>query len=302
MNKLIIVRGIPASGKTTVAKKIVAENPNNTVRYNWDSLRDMMGVYLVPEREKLPFLKENRKQFLDFWMNAGWNIVVDNTNLNPKDIKYYEDLITKYNSEHTRKYEIEYINCFTPVEECIRRDSIRPNPIGEKVIKDFWKRYRDFIIGIENQEYSKQFNKEYDFNKPNAIIVDLDATIALNLQSRPFFGEDCAKEIHKDIPILPTIHIIENFNGEVLFLTGRDEACREETDKWIKSHTHLSNYKLFMRPNGDYSPGVEFKVNIYKKFIEPYYNIEFVLEDSNKIVDAFRNLNLFVLQPNKGTY
>ena len=34
------------------------------------------------------------------------------------------------------KYDLEFKDFWTPVEECIRRDASRPNPIGEKVIKE----------------------------------------------------------------------------------------------------------------------------------------------------------------------
>lgn len=45
MNRLIICRGLPASGKTTWAKEWVMKDPGNRVRINLDDIRSMLGKY-----------------------------------------------------------------------------------------------------------------------------------------------------------------------------------------------------------------------------------------------------------------
>ena len=64
MSKLVIMRGLPGSGKSTWAKAWVNEDPINRVRLNWDDMRNMMGPYWVPEREDTSVLKELREKFL----------------------------------------------------------------------------------------------------------------------------------------------------------------------------------------------------------------------------------------------
>lgn len=296
MSKLYIMRGIPASGKSTKAREIVSKDPEHTVRYNWDDLRNMMGDYWVEKREKTPFLKDNRLMFLNFWMTAQWNIVIDNTNLNPKDIAMYESIVNKYNKEHENQYEIEFVDCFTPVEECIRRDKLRAHPIGEKVIKDFWRRYRNEILHIINTKFSKQFVGKVDENKSTVIVADLDSTVALNLSKRPYFGAGCAEGIPADLPINPTIDILRKFDGKVIFVTGRDESCRKATSDWIDSYINLPDYQLVMRAVSDYRSGVDVKLEEINK-IAKEYNILYILEDTDKIVNALRDNNYFVLQP-----
>lgn len=303
MNKLLILQGIPASGKSTYAHNWVAEDPTHRVRYNWDDRRNSMGPYWVLERENTSFLKKDRDFFLNFWMEKGWDIVIDNMNLNPKDIEYYEQLVVNHNASNNN-YIIEYKLFSTPVEECIRRDSMRSNPIGEKTIKQIWNRYKHGIILEEQRKFSESILSNNN-GKPFAIIVDLDATIALNLQGRPFYGDGCAEKIHEDTPIYPIIHIIENYNGQVIFLTGREGTpeIRKETINWVKKNVCLSSEPIFIfRPIGDYSPGVECKKKTYLEQIKPFYNIEFVLEDNSKVVKMYRDLNLLVLQPNDGKF
>lgn len=75
-------------------------------------------------------------------MEKGYNIVVDNMNLNPKTCTELENMVKDFNENYIYgwEYKVEYKDFFIPVEEC--RDAMRPNPVGEKVIRDTWKRYR----------------------------------------------------------------------------------------------------------------------------------------------------------------
>lgn len=297
MCELIICRGIPASGKSTWSKQWVSEDPTCRIRYNWDDLRNMMGPYWVKEREGTSFLKENRDMFLKFWMNKGWDIVVDNMNLNPKDISYYNELISKHNEQSEFKYEIKFKDFFIEVEECIRRDKLRPNPIGEYTIRSIWKKYRDTIWNIVNRKLYHTLHKQNEL-LPHCILVDLDGTVALNLSGRPYYGEGCKEGLKTDEPIIPIINLIENYKGKVVFFTGRDESVKEETKEWINSHINIKDYELIMRPLYDYSDGAVCKAILYKDFIYNRYYVDFVLEDSDKIVKTLRELGLFVLQPN----
>ena len=150
MAKVILCRGIQGSGKTTWAKKWVLEDPEHRVRFNNDDIRNMLGKYWVPSREGL--VKNLKDTFLWSSMSHGFDIVIDNMNLNPKELEYYNKVLDNWNNpkgivfDSVRpKYDIEIKNFFTPLEDCIERDSKRPNPIGEKVIRDTYKRYKGII-------------------------------------------------------------------------------------------------------------------------------------------------------------
>jgi predicted kinase len=150
MPKIILCRGIQGSGKTTWAKQWVLEDPEHRVRFNNDDIRNMLGKYWVPSREEL--VLDLKKQFIRSSMLAGYDIVIDNMNLNPKEVESYKTYIEEHNrimkklDEETKlsfkdntKYELEFVDFFTPLQECIERDSKRPNPIGEEVIEVYCK-------------------------------------------------------------------------------------------------------------------------------------------------------------------
>ena len=150
MAKVILCRGIQGSGKTTWAKQWVLEDPEHRVRFNNDDIRNMLGKYWVPSREGL--VKNLKNTFLWSSMSHGFDIVIDNMNLNPKELEYYNEVLDHWNhfegiipNEVKLKYELEIKNFFTPLQECIERDSKRPNPIGEEVIRKTYERYKDIL-------------------------------------------------------------------------------------------------------------------------------------------------------------
>lgn len=138
------------------------EDPEHRVRFNNDDIRNMLGKYWVTIRE--PLVHALKAKFIEKSMLMGYDIVIDNMNLNPKEIDFYKTYIeihnqtveelrkeNKLNSQDNFKYELEFIDFFTPLQECIERDSKRPNPIGEEVIKKTYEKYKDVLKIIEQE-------------------------------------------------------------------------------------------------------------------------------------------------------
>jgi predicted kinase len=150
MSKIILCRGIQSSGKTSWAKQWVLEDPEHRVRFNNDDIRNMLGKYWVPSREGL--IKDLKSLFLWKAMPYGFDIVIDNMNLNPKELEYYEKILNNWNYPKgvvpdvvRPKYELEFKYFNTPLEVCIERDSKRENPIGAEIITDTFNKYKDII-------------------------------------------------------------------------------------------------------------------------------------------------------------
>lgn len=93
----------------------------------------MFGKYWVPYREDLVETVE-----LDIAKEAikmGWNVIVDDTNLNTTYINKWQCLANSLGSEiEFKKFEIS-------LEEAIERDSNRENSVGESVIRKFYNTY-----------------------------------------------------------------------------------------------------------------------------------------------------------------
>ena len=137
MSKLIITRGLPASGKSTWAKQWVLKDPEHRVRINQDDIRLMLGKYWVPSREKL--VQHIQEETLIEALLRDYDIVIDNTNLNKKVLDQFNRLIKTFED-----YEIEYKDFFdTPLSVCIERDKNRDLQVTEKVIRSFYNNYKD---------------------------------------------------------------------------------------------------------------------------------------------------------------
>ena len=300
--KLIICRGIQGSGKSTWSKQWCHEDPEHRVRFNNDDIRSMLGDYWVPSREKL--VTEAKANMITFALINGYDVVVDNMNLNPKEDTWIRTLCEKIEKDTGIHVNIEYKDFWTPVEECIRRDATRPNPIGEKVIKETWRRYRNFIISSDIKEMLKNKAEHVDGGRP-VILVDMDATLCLNTSGRPFYGENSASGMLEDVPVEEICNLVRQMGEHclVFIVTGREETAEvvDATKEWLKKNDIPSD-AMFFRPVGDYSPGPDCKRKIYEENIKGKYNVQFVLDDNSKCVKMWRDQGLICLQPNEGKF
>ena len=155
-HELIILQGIPSSGKTTWARNWVNEDSEHRVRFNRDDIRNMLGKYWVPSRESL--INAIYESFLNQAMLEGYDIVLDNMNLNQKTLTEIKETVEEFNkwislSPVDLHYDIRYQTFFdTSLEECIARDAKRENPIGEEVIRNIYNKYKDII----NNDFSSK--------------------------------------------------------------------------------------------------------------------------------------------------
>lgn len=134
---IILVRGIQGSGKTTLAKNLVKYD-NKLVRINRDDIRAMLCTEWTYAFESIVI--KMQLSMVKAALDKGYSVVIDDvSNLNEKTINRLKQ--TFPNTE----IQLKDICLLTDVNECIRRDALRENPIGEKVIRETYNRYIDVI-------------------------------------------------------------------------------------------------------------------------------------------------------------
>lgn len=133
MAKMIILAGLPGAGKSTLAKKMVKQD-QTYVRVNLDDIRSMLGTSDF-SKEKL--VEQIELISIGYAFNQKYNVIVDDTNLNPKKINKLKAIAKQYNAD------VDYKLISTDVEECIRRDALRERPVGEDVIRRFYEKYHE---------------------------------------------------------------------------------------------------------------------------------------------------------------
>lgn len=265
-------------------------------------MRNMMGPYWVPSREPINKHMLWAAVNMAAYCDKPYNIVIDNMNLNPKDWKQYEEWVSTYNqspnAENTgTQYQLEFKDFFIPLEECIRRDANRPNPIGEKVIRDTWRKYKHFIQTSEVEKYVNNL-RAWDAGKPICVVVDMDSTLCFNTTKRPWYGEGSTEAMINDIPNHGVVELIKSQEYPVVVCTGRNKDQYKVTIEWL-ANQGITPVDCYMRENGDYRKGVEVKAELMNQILDEY-NVLAVFEDCEPIVQKYREMGLTVLQPNKG--
>lgn len=140
MPTLTVLMGCPASGKSTLAKQMVTENPN-TIRVNQDDLREMLhtGDW---SKQKEQATRAVRYGAIEAALAAGFNVVSDDTNLEPSIRAHLRKIAQEYGDYKEEVVQIDY-------GQALLRDKNRERTVGEDVIKKFYLRalelgiYRD---------------------------------------------------------------------------------------------------------------------------------------------------------------
>lgn len=150
--------------------------------------------------------------------------------------------------------------------------------------------------------------------KPRAIIVDIDGTIANHMGHDSERSHYDYSKVDQDLPFQDIIDLIgiyldhHHVTDIPLIVTGREgtEECRGKTIDWLKAYAvslgPINGGMLFMRPEGDHRPDTIIKEEIYKRDIEPFYDVKYVFEDRSRVVKMWRELGLRCLQVADGDF
>lgn len=265
--KVLILKGLPASGKTTHAKDLMKNSREEWRRVNKDSLRDMAIANWTGHKEEL-IKKLHQDAIYTILVVEGSNLIIDDTNLNPKTLKalrgYLDDLI----SGHGLELDIEEKFFDVPVWECIARDAVRGDKsVGAKVI---WRMYDQFLHknpGATDVPYS---------DKKMAVICDIDGTLA-HSKGRDIYDYKEAANDFCDPYVKQMLDILSK-DYAVIIVSGREDNSEDVTRKWLYKNEIMFS-ELWMRAKGDHRPDTEVKAEIYEKYITPDYQVFCVFDD-----------------------
>jgi hypothetical protein len=136
--------------------------------------------------------------------------------------------------------------------------------------------------------------------KPFAVICDLDGTLC-DVEHRRHLVEGKEKKWDEfgaaclyDKPVLWCQMILRGLVSQkvrVVLVSGRMEKHRPHTESWLKEHMNwlpVIDYKLFMRPNEDYTPDNDLKLSILQTAILPMYEVLCSIDDRKKVVTMWR--------------
>jgi predicted kinase len=289
MKKVIMMRGLPGSGKSTYAKSLLAEMPNVYKRINRDELRAMFdNSHWSKGNEK--YVKQVRDLLIIKALEEGKHVIVDDTNLATSNETHIRQMIEAFNKANNDSVQVELVEFDTPLEECIARDAKRPKPVGAKRIRE-----------MHRQHYAVKNTIEQDETLPKALICDLDGTLALLNGRNPFDAAKCEDDILNK-PVAKVLKTFQDLGYKILFLSGRKEEHKPHTLRWL-AQNNITFDMIELRKTDDGRMDAIVKKELFETHIAHKYYVEFVLDDRNQVVDLWRNeLGLTCFQVNYGDF
>ncbi len=129
MKRLVLLVGIPGSGKSTLAKKLIARGYHCL---NADSIREMMFGDAAEQGDPQKVFGLFFKQ-LEEAMSKDLDIVIDNTNLNPKQRKPILERAAKFGYSDIQLWLLD-----VPLDTCLERNRARERVVPEDIVANMF--------------------------------------------------------------------------------------------------------------------------------------------------------------------
>lgn len=284
MGKIRVLRGLPGSGKTTEARKIVEES-GNAGRINRDDLRAMLfnGKW-SGKREGIVI--EAERALAQVLISHNHTAIIDDTNLTDKHWRLWTEFAKEIELENP--ITVTQTTMTTPLAVCVQRDAQRTKPVGEAVINRMalnagWIQFPDRPI----------------------VLVDIDGTLA-DGEHREHLVKGPKKDWDAYYKLLsadfPHEHIVKwvyhlSENHTIVIVSGRPDTYQRETLFWLREVAKVPFDWLFMRAGSDKREDSIVKKEILDKI--PKEKIAFVIDDRPRVIRMWRENGLSVI-PVKG--
>lgn len=283
MAKLLMMRGLPGSGKTTRANDIMRE-AGNFVRVNRDQLRPMLHGDAKWSGKKEKVTRHVQRAMVRDLLDNDYSVIVDDTNLRDADYELWRHVA----GECSAGFGV--VDVDTPYEECIGRDMGRGEArVGPHVVTS---------MALSSGRFPYR----------NIILCDIDGTLA-DLTHRlhyvrdgnrdwdRFFAEVGDDEFREDV-WEQVVADADEHDARIIFLSGRSEVAREDTEEWLWDETGDLPIVLMRREN-DRRPDTEVKRDIFDWHFKGY-NIVRVYDDRPCMVRMWREMGLDVVDCGDG--
>lgn len=282
MSKLIMLRGLPASGKSSRARKVVeADYSNNTVRINKDDIRLMLhdGEW---SKWKEKIVLETRDALIRQNLSSWRTVIVDDTNLAPKHEARLSAL------SHECEVDFEVMDFDVSVFECISRDSKRDATVGYEVIMWMYERY------IQPKQWTLG-----DDEKEEAYIFDIDGTLATMHNRHPYEWDKVWNDLVNH-EVRAVLNALKASWYSIVIMTWRDGVCEKETRERLSKYT-ISYDELHIRKEWDQRKDYVVKEEMLDNCLQRF-KVMWVFDDRQQTAEMFRSRGLRVFNVAYGCF
>lgn len=299
--QLLILVGVPGSGKTTFARYFI-RTEENWMRLCRDDFRLMHFVSsnLSPHEERI--ITEVFDTSIETLLKKKCNVLIDATHCRAEYINHY---IEKFNHLADISFKLFEVDAEEIAERCEKRHKESGKFISaslqRKFLKEFETLKETFDFSVRPLTDKREQAIKQDISLPKAIICDLDGTLALIDHRNPFDATHADKDELNE-PVANTLKVFAKEGYQILLVSGREDRFREPTVRFLEQHQIPYN-QLWMRPSKDFRKDAMIKREIFDTEIVGNYYIEFVLDDRDQVVDLWRkDLKLPCFQVNYGNF
>lgn len=277
----IITVGISCSGKTTFAKELVSKGGWRDINRDWIRFNIVKpganwSTYKFSNANENEVTRIQGQMIMESWAN-GENIIISDTNLNPKTRKNLCETLESVG------YTVEVKSLPITREEAVRRDNLRANGVGADVIYKQW---------LQWCEFNGRVTYTPDESLPKAVIFDIDGTIAEMVSRGPFEWS----KVDTDTPRHFVIDMLRNYSKQgydVIIVSGRSDECRYETEMWLNRWVGAHYFEeLHMRKEGDFRKDSVVKEEIFWTNLANKYNICGVVDDRSQMIELWWELQI----------
>lgn len=133
--RLFVLVGVPGSGKTTLAKKMIESLQDNTVHISRDSIRNEIGDALFNKKSEANVFKVYIERIATA-LKLGYDVIADSTNISKDKRVIYFALCEVLEKANLANVDLIAIFASTPLSVCIERNNERhADKVPEEVIE-----------------------------------------------------------------------------------------------------------------------------------------------------------------------
>ena len=291
--KVLALRGISGCGKSTYANELKAQGWAVVSR---DAIREsIFKDYASVDEDAVTVIQDAS---IDALLRAGRNVVIDDTNIRVKYLKRFAELAAKHNASFDIKQFDVDVN--VAIGRVASRATAGGRDVPEGVIRKQAQGLKAAKVKMDElfvPEFESYVRPE---DRPLAILVDIDGTLAHNDGHRSFY--DYTK-VYDDKVKDEIAEIVNRFypTHQVIIMSGRDDSSQEETARWLQDN-EINFDEIHMRKTGDQRKDSIVKIELFDEFVRYNWAVDFVLDDRQQVVDAWRSIGLTCLQVAPGDF
>lgn len=294
MLKLVILQGMPRSGKTTWALDWLSKDKDNRAIVCKDDIgMELAGVGTkceVPRNKAFrQRIHERQRELIIQNLQAGKSVCIADTNLATDAV----DRALAAADASGVAYVPEMVNHFkdVPLMEILDRNAKSGcDYVPENVL---FEMYNTFIRGRHFLHNRIQL--------PKAVVFDMDGTLA-EKGNRGIYEWDKVERDHPNDKIVELAKLYQAAGYKIVIVSARQRTveCYDQTSKWLQNNG-IEYVGIYMRKKDDNRRDWIVKEELLKEILMNFY-IHLWVDDRFQVVSHIRSLGIDVLQVKDGRY